>query len=178
MRYALVVLVEMTMSIVLALPRFRMCNRVKAVFLRTLGARVGRRVVFYSGAWIFPGRGLTIGDDVDISKDVLITTAGGVEVGARTLVGYRTQILSTNHVIPEDGSRIFDSGHVGDRVVIGEDCWIGGSCVILPGVRIGDGAVVAAGSVVTKDVLPYAVVGGNPARVIRVRAAPGGQDGR
>lgn len=55
------------------------------------------------------------------------------------------------------------------RVVIGNDVWIGIRCIIMDGVSIGDGAVVAAGSVVTKDVAPYAIVGGVPAKVIRFR---------
>jgi len=57
-------------------------------------------------------------------------------------------------------------------VVIGNDVWIGLSAMILSGVHIGDGAVVGAGSMVTKDVPPYAIVGGNPAQVIRMRFAP------
>jgi acetyltransferase-like isoleucine patch superfamily enzyme len=56
-----------------------------------------------------------------------------------------------------------------ERVVIGNDVWLGASCLVLKGVTIGDGAVVAAGAVVTKDVPPYAIVGGVPARVIRYR---------
>lgn len=57
-------------------------------------------------------------------------------------------------------------------IVIGNDVWIGANCTILDNVRIGDGAVVAAGAVVTKDVPPYAIVGGNPASVIRHRFSP------
>ena len=57
-------------------------------------------------------------------------------------------------------------------IVIGDDAWIGYDCTILSGVTIGQGAVVAAGSVVTKDVPPYAVVGGTPARVIKYRFTP------
>ncbi len=56
-----------------------------------------------------------------------------------------------------------------DNVVIGNDVWIGANAIILPGVNIGDGAVIGAGTVVTKDVPPYAIVGGNPARVIKYR---------
>jgi acetyltransferase-like isoleucine patch superfamily enzyme len=55
------------------------------------------------------------------------------------------------------------------KVVIGNDVWIGTRAIILPGVNIGDGAVIGAGAIVTKDVEPYAVVGGNPARLIRYR---------
>jgi acetyltransferase-like isoleucine patch superfamily enzyme len=55
----------------------------------------------------------------------------------------------------------------GKPITIGEDCWFGGNCIVLPGVSIGKGVVVGAGSVVTKDVPPYHVVVGNPARVLR-----------
>ncbi|OHV72166.1 CatB-related O-acetyltransferase [Ensifer sp. LCM 4579] len=60
------------------------------------------------------------------------------------------------------------TGHRGDTIV-GNDVWIGMEATIMPGVRIGDGAIIAAKSVVTKDVPPYAVVAGNPARVVRMR---------
>ncbi|MCE0492091.1 acetyltransferase [Pantoea sp. Mb-10] len=59
-----------------------------------------------------------------------------------------------------------------DRVIIGNDVWIGHGVIVLPGVRVGDGAVLAAGAVVTRDVAPYTLVGGVPARVIRPRFAP------
>src|SRR5262245_30748549 len=58
------------------------------------------------------------------------------------------------------------------RVTIGHDVWIGHGAIVLPGRNVGDGAVIAAGAVVTKDVAPYAIVGGNPARPIRQRFAP------
>jgi acetyltransferase-like isoleucine patch superfamily enzyme len=125
--------------------------------------------VYYPGVWIVPGRGLALGDDVDLALDVLITTSGGVTIGDRSLIGYRTQILSGNHRIPVGKERIFGSGHVVEPVVIGADVWIGANCTILPGVSIGSGAVVAAGSVVTKDVGEYTVVAGVPAREIRCR---------
>ena len=165
----LVVSYEAFMRALLALPRYGWCNRLKACFLRRVGARVGRRVVFYPGVWIAPGRDLTIGDDVDLALDVLITTGGGVRIGDRTLVGYRTQILSANHVIPEGQARIFGAGHAGKPISIGNDVWIGANCLILPGVTIGEGAVVAAGSVVTKPVEPFTIVAGCPARPIRKR---------
>lgn len=168
-RYALVVSVETVLVLLFALPRLRSCNALKALALRGLGARIGRRAVFYPGVWIAPGRNLTVGDDVDFALGVVVTTAGGVEIGDRVLIGYRTQILSTNHSIPPLPGTVFSSGHVGRRVTIGADAWIGANCILLPGVTVGAGAVVAAGSVVTKDVESNTIVGGNPARVIRMR---------
>lgn len=164
-----VVTYELTMQVLLALPRYQTLNAVKALFLRMVGAKVGRRVVFYPGVWIAPGRNLKLGNDVDLAKDVLITTSGGVTIGDRTLVGYRTQILSTNHAIPPGRQQIFSSGRSQKPVTIGSDAWIGGNCMILPGVTIGDGAVVAGGSVVTRDVEAYTIVAGVPAKLIRRR---------
>ncbi|MDF2428812.1 MAG: DapH/DapD/GlmU-related protein, partial [Nitrosopumilus sp.] len=65
--------------------------------------------------------------------------------------------------------RIFDAGDKYDTVNIYNDVWGGGNSMILPGVTIGEGAVVAAGSVVTKDVLPFTIVGGCPAKLIKER---------
>lgn len=69
----------------------------------------------------------------------------------------------------DTAANISDFGGTNGDVIIGNDCWICSGAMILSGVTIGDGAVVAAGAVVTKDVKPYAVVGGNPARFIRWR---------
>lgn len=164
-----VVSYEFLMQALLAFPRYRLLNELKATFLRSVGAKVGHRVVFYPGVWIAPGRNLRLGDDVDLAAGVIMTTSGGIAIGDRTLVGYRAQVLSANHTIPAGRGRIFDSGHNRKPVVIGADVWIGAGAIILPGVTIGDGAVVAAGSVVTRDVEPYTSVAGVPARLVRAR---------
>ena len=137
------------MRLLFSLPRYRWMNMLKSAFLRIAGARIGKRVTFYPGVWIAPGRCLVIGDDVDLALDVLVSTAGGITIGDRTLIGYRAQLLSTNHAIPENRGEIFGAGHAQKPVMIGRDVWIGAGAIILPGVTIGDGAVVAAGSVVT-----------------------------
>lgn len=165
----LVISYEALMKLLFGLPRYSVLNSLKASFLRFQGAKIGKRVVFYPGVWIISGRNLEIGDDVDLALDVLITTGGGVKIGQRTLVGYRTQVLSSNHIIPPIPMRIFDAGSELKPVTIGSDVWIGANCIILPGVSIGDGSVVAAGSIVTKSVPPHTVVAGVPARVIRER---------
>jgi len=165
----LVVSYEALMRIIFSLPRYSIFNYLKSVFLKLNSAKVGKRVTFYPTVWIAPGRNLTIGDDVDLALEVLITTGGGVKIGDRTLIGYRTQILSTNHNIPENHGRIFGSGHSAKPVEIKEDVWIGCNCIILPGITIGNGAIVAAGSVVTKDVPPYSIVAGNPAKLLKMR---------
>lgn len=169
MRHFLVVSYEAVMRFVLNLPRFKWCIFLKCFLLKRMGAKFGKRTTIYPGTWITPGKNLIVGDDVDIALEVLITTAGGVEIGDRTLIGYRTQIISSNHSIPSNRGRIFGSGHEEKKVVIDRDVWIGAGCLILPGVHIGEGAVVAGGSVVTRDVKPFAIVAGVPAKEIRER---------
>ncbi len=170
MKYFVVVAVETLSCLMFLLPRFRFLNYLKSLYLRVFfGATIGRRVVYYPGIWIFTGRNLVVGDDVDFAKGVLVTTDGGVEIGARTLIGYGTNILSSNHNIPHLPGHIFGAGHTAAKVSIGRDVWIGANCTILAGVSVGEGAVIAAGSVVTRDVPPATVVGGVPAKEIRKR---------
>lgn len=165
----LVISYEVIMSVLFSLPRYKICNYLKKMFLELNGAVIGKEVTFYPGVWIAPGRNLVVGDKVDFALGVLVTTSGGVAIGDRTLIGYRAQILSTNHRIPPDKGRIFDAGHILQKVVIGKDVWIGANSIILPGVNIGEGAVIAAGSVVTRNVDPFVIVGGNPAKTLKSR---------
>ena len=169
MRNFLICTYELISSLVFCLPRHKMFNPIKCLYLKSLGAKVGKSVTFYPGIKINPCKNIVIGDNVDLAWGVLITTSGGVEIGERTLIGYNTMILSANHVIPPNKEKIFFSGHSVKRVVIGKDVWIGAGCIILPGVRIGEGAVVAAGSVVTKDISSFTIVGGVPAKAIKER---------
>jgi acetyltransferase-like isoleucine patch superfamily enzyme len=157
------------MNMVFSLPRFRLFIFFKKSLLVLMGAKIGKGVVIYPGVWVTPGRNLEIGDKVDLAKDVLITTTGGVYIGDRTLIGYRTQIISADHTIPKVGEPFPISGDVGKNVHIENDVWIGANCLITAGVRIGEGAVVAGGSVVTRDVEPNTIVGGVPAKLIRRR---------
>jgi acetyltransferase-like isoleucine patch superfamily enzyme len=170
MKNIFIIWLEVFLTILMSLPRFKLCNWLKSKFyIYCLNSRVGTNVVFYPGVWIFPGINIDIGNNVDIAKQVLITTSGGISIGDRTLIGYRTQILSSNHIIPDSISRIFNSGHQHKKVIIENDVWIGANCIILPGVIIGEGAVIAAGSIVTKNVEPFTIVAGAPAKLIRKR---------
>jgi maltose O-acetyltransferase len=90
-----------------------------------------------------------------------------VKIGSRTLFGPNVQIYTATHPIrPEDrnGTKGRESAK---PITIGDDCWIGGAAIICPGVTIGNGVTVGAGSVVTKDVPDRVFVAGNPAKIIR-----------
>ena len=116
------------------------------------------------------GGSIRIGRRVWLGPYVVIYGHGGVEIGESTLISMHSTILSSNHAIPPKETPM---RHVPDELLptkIGRDVWIGANAVILGGVTIGDGCVVGAGAVVTKDIAPGAIVAGVPARPIRMRA--------
>lgn len=88
-----------------------------------------------------------------------------IRIGRRTLVGPNVQLLTAHH--PFDAALRASGLERGLPIVIGDDCWLGGGVIVCPGVRIGDGSIVGAGSVVTKEVPAGVVVAGNPARILR-----------
>ena len=151
------------------LPYGLIANRIKKWILIRHGAQIGENPTIYSGVWIQPIRGLNLGNNVSIGKNVLITTAGGITVGNNVMIGHGSTIITANHIIPEGIGQIRFSGHENKPVIIEEDVWIAAQAVILPGVRIGRGSVIAAGAVVTKDVPPFSIAGGVPARIIKHR---------
>lgn len=112
---------------------------------------------------------LAIKDNVFININCMINAEGGITIGANTIIGPFTTIWSSNHKFSNTDAAIQRQGHVYKPVDISEDVWIGAQVTVLPGVMIGKGAIVGAGAVVTKDVPPYAVVGGSPAKIIKVR---------
>jgi acetyltransferase-like isoleucine patch superfamily enzyme len=119
--------------------------------------------------WAFGGA-IKTAPKVFIGPYVTIYGHGGVEIGEWSLVSMHATILSSNHTIPSRDRCIRWEKDVLLPTQIGRDVWIGANAVILGGVTIGDGAVVAAGAVVTKDVEAGAIVAGNPARLLRKRA--------
>lgn len=104
-----------------------------------------------------------------LKSDTCIEASGGVYIGRYFHPGRGLTIYSTNHNYAE-GKRIpYDEVEIKSPVVIGDFVWCGANVTIVPGVTIGEGAVIGAGSVVTRDVPPMAVIGGNPAHVIKYR---------
>ena len=94
---------------------------------------------------------------------------GGVSIGKYCHIAKGLTIYSHNHNYKSKEYIPYDCECIKKEVVIGNCVWIGANVIILPGIHIGDGAVVSAGAVVTRDVEPYAIVGGVPAKIIRYR---------
>lgn len=146
--------------------------------LRALMAELTGRDVD-TGFTLFPpfnsdcGRNIRLGRDVFINAGCKFQDQGGIYLGDRVLVGQNVVLATLNHGM--EPSRRGDLHPAPIR--IGNGVWIGANATVLPGVTIGDGAVVAAGAVVTRDVPPLTVVGGVPARVIK-KIEPEAEDGR
>lgn len=115
-----------------------------------------------------------VGNNVQIPQgSTFYTTNAKIRIGNNVLFGPNPTIITGNHridVIGEYINNVTEKLPDNDKdVVIGDDCWIGANVTILKGVEIGHGSVVAAGSVVTKSCEPYSVIGGVPARLIKMR---------
>jgi acetyltransferase-like isoleucine patch superfamily enzyme len=94
----------------------------------------------------------------------------GVEIGKYVMIGPELLITGNDHRFDESGTAVIFSGRPAPKTcVVEDDVWIGARVTILMGVRVGRGAVVAAGAVVTRDVAPYTIIGGVPARLIKQR---------
>jgi acetyltransferase-like isoleucine patch superfamily enzyme len=120
-----------------------------------------------------PHTDLIIGNYVQINWGCYISGEGGLEIENRVLIGPNVCILSAGHGYIDDTKLIQEQGLTFGKIMIEEDVWIGGGSVILEGVRLGRGCVIGGGSTVVKDVSPYAVVAGNPAKVIKWRGNRG-----
>ncbi|MFK5881567.1 MAG: acyltransferase [Sulfurospirillum sp.] len=97
--------------------------------------------------------------------------AGGIEIGECTIIAPKCTIITSNHQYDENKIDMlpFNNTLIAKKVTIHKYCWIGRDVMIMPGVTIGKACIVAAGSVVTKNVEAYSIVGGNPAKLIKYR---------
>lgn len=124
---------------------------------------VRRRALGAAGYVI--GEGVYIGEGLHVTDDLASPLAAGLRIGDRASVAQRVMVVLSSHPNNSELRR-----HLGVRtaaVEIGHDAWIGAAAILLPGVTVGHHAVVGAGAVVTRDVEPWTVVAGNPARPIR-----------
>lgn len=133
--------------------------------------RLGQGVGLNRHSSLYAARGrITLGNNVFLG-DFSSINANDAEIiiGSNVAIGPMTLIQGANHAYDRLDIPIVEQGHLSSQVIIEDNVWIAARCVVLPGVRIRSGAVVAAGAVVTRDVPAGAVVGGVPAGVLRSR---------
>ena len=152
------------------LPPNKYCNWVNGV-----KSFLGRRAFVHVGKDVNWGKGLTIALDFSIGDNSGVGDCskidGKVTIGDDVMIGKNLRAFTSNHVTTRTDIPMRLQGlEEISPLAIGNDVWICEDVIITSGCcRIGDGSIIAAGSVVTKDVAPYSVVGGNPARLIRYR---------
>ena len=138
-------------------------EEVRDIFSRIIGKPVPEGFRLFPPFYTNIGRNITVGKGCFINTGCHFGDQGGITLGDNVLLGSNVVIATANHDFAQAKRRTAYPA----PVVIGDNVWIGSSVTIVPGVHIGDGAIVAAGSVVTKDVPPNTIVGGNPARIIK-----------
>ena len=112
---------------------------------------------------------LTLGKRVFIGQNTYLGVYQPIEIGDNTMIGAYSYLILANHCYESRETPIQDQGFTGSAIKIEEDVWIGTHVVVLPGVKIGKGAIIAAGSIVNRSVPPYEIWGGAPAKFIKER---------
>ena len=132
--------------------------------MRLLGMKIGKHVGLYTQFEIRKPSGIQIGDGSVIGNRCLLDGRRNLVIGKKVNISPEVMIWTLHHDYNDPSFK-----ETGDKVIIHDYVWLCSRCIILPGVTIGEGAVVASGAVVTKDVEAYTVVGGIPAKKIAER---------
>lgn len=140
-------------------------KKMRYFLLKQIVDYAGKNVLVETGALFSPF--IEIGDNSSIGESCRLRA--NVKIGDDVMMAPGVQILTENHHFKDIEIPMRLQGHSNKGVLIGNDVWLGTNAIILPGVKIGDHAIVSAGSIVTKDVPKYGIVGGNPARIIKYR---------
>lgn len=145
-------------------------KKIRAFFCKQFFLSVGQNVNIEHGAYFGSGRLIEIGDNSGIGVDCHVPS--DIKIGKDVMMGPETLIIGRNQ------NHRFDDLSIPMRlqgykdtppVVIEDDVWLGARVIVLPGIRIGTGAIIGAGAIVTKDIPPFAICVGNPARIIKFR---------
>jgi acetyltransferase-like isoleucine patch superfamily enzyme len=150
-------------------------------FGRGLQLQTGPKARMKFGRWVWIGDGtkirchegeVEIGPKTVFGQECTISAYRRVRIGAECVIADRTMFIDFDHGVVDIEKPIRDQGIYMEDVIVGSNVWIGYGAAILRGVKVGDNSVIGTNSVVTKDVPANAVVGGVPARVLRMREAP------
>jgi len=148
----------------------RLYNRTETIperqtILQNLLGKIGQNSIIEPPFYCVYGENIHIGDHVYLNIMCNILDCNMVSIGNHAMIGPNVQIYTAAHDLQAEARN--QGWEVAKPIIIEDNVWIGGSAILLPGVRVGQNAVVGAGAVVTRSVPPNTVVAGNPARVIR-----------
>ena len=143
---------------------FNDTEEVRALFSELIGKKVDESFVLIPPFYTAHGNEIRVGRNVFVNQNCTFYDLGGLDIGDEVLIGPNVSIITSGHPLEPSQRRAVT---IGKPIVIERNVWIATGAIIIGGVTVGENSVVAAGSVVTKDVPPNTLVGGNPARVIR-----------
>ena len=145
------------------------CRKIRAFLCSFLFHKVGININVEHNARFHSGASIAIGDNSGIGINCRIPS--NLSVGKNVMMGPDVVILAKNHNFSDITIPMIQQGYSeAEKVIIKDNVWIGARAIILPGISIGTGSIVGAGAIVTKDVPPSAIVGGNPAKIIKFRS--------
>lgn len=130
---------------------------------KILGHRVSETVRIRQPFYMDFGKNVHFGENVFVNGACHFQDHGGIHIGDNAFIGHQVVLATLDHDLAPDKRTDMHPA----PIILEDDVWIGSGSIILKGITIGEGSVVAAGSVVTKDVSPNVIVGGNPARVLK-----------
>jgi acetyltransferase-like isoleucine patch superfamily enzyme len=158
--------VKRAMAITARLNRltFNDADEIRALFSELIGKEVDESFLLIPPFYTAGGNEIRVGHNVFINQNCTFYDLGGLDIADDVMIGPNVSIITTGHPLEPARRR---AATIGKPVVIERNVWIAAGATIVGGVTVGENSVVAAGSVVTRDVPPNKLVGGNPARVIR-----------
>lgn len=154
------------MAITAALNRltFNDADEIRALFSELIRKEVDKSFLLIPPFYTAGGDEIHVGNNVFVNQNCTFYDLGGLHIADDVLIGPNVSIITTGHPLDPSQRRV---ATIGKRIVIERNVWIAAGATIIGGVTVGENSVVAAGSVVTKDVPANTLVGGNPARMIR-----------
>lgn len=159
---------EIAAASVALLPNDIISTRIRRVVLNTTGLRLAENVLIYRNVMVIGC--VTIGRNSSVSNNTSINGArAGITIGANVMIAPGCCIVAFDHGTEFGTIPMIQQPLIERPIVIGDDVWIAANCTITKGVTIGTGAIIGANSVVTKDVPPFGVAAGVPARLIKFR---------
>jgi acetyltransferase-like isoleucine patch superfamily enzyme len=143
---------------------FEDAEQVRALFSELTGKKVDDGFLLIPPFYTAGGDEIRVGRNVFVNQNCTFYDLGGLDIGDDVLIGPNVNLITAGHPLDPATRRAVT---IGKPIVIGRNVWIAAGATVIGGVTVGENSVVAAGAVVTKDVPPNTLVGGNPARVIR-----------
>jgi acetyltransferase-like isoleucine patch superfamily enzyme len=138
-------------------------QEVQELFSQLIGKPVDKTFAMFPPFYTDCGKNINVGKNVFINSGCRFQDQGGITIGDGVLIGHNVVLATLNHDIdPKKRGTMHPA-----PITIGNDVWIGANATVVPGINIGDGAIIAAGAVVTEDVPPNVIVGGVPAKMLK-----------